>query len=352
MVTLKDVAQRCNVSVTTVSNILNGKPKVSEETKKMVMDVVEELGYQPNYIAQGLRRQKTRTIGIIADDIAEFSTPKMIESIMAYCEKLGYRTIVQNLRLFSRWGDDWYDKEAGYHTALNSALSELLSIKVEGLIYVASYARVIKGFPKDFPVPVVMTYTYIDSEQVPSVILDDEKGGYDMANYLIGMGHRKIGVICGRRDNIHTQKRLVGFERALRERGIEQHADWIRYGAWDRETGRREVGPLVDAGVTAIFAMADQIAGGVYDYLETKGLRVGEDISVVGYDNQQISEYFRPALTTMMLPLSEIGNRSIKLLLDKLEEEEGAEQTQGSREIYVPCQLIVRESVKRLFASK
>ena len=103
MVTLKEIAQRCNVSVTTVSNILNGKPKVSEETKKMVMDVVAELGYQPNYIAQGLRRQKTHTIGIIADDIAEFSTPKMIESIMACCEDKGYRTVVQNLRLFSRW---------------------------------------------------------------------------------------------------------------------------------------------------------------------------------------------------------------------------------------------------------
>lgn len=134
MVTLKEIAQRCNVSVTTVSNILNGKPKVSEVTKKMVMDVVAELGYQPNYIAQGLRRQKTHTIGIIADDIAEFSTPKMIESIMACCEDKGYRTIVQNLRLFSRWGDDWYDKEDGYKAALDVALNELLSIKVDGII--------------------------------------------------------------------------------------------------------------------------------------------------------------------------------------------------------------------------
>lgn len=94
MVTLKEIAQECNVSATTVSNILNGKPKVSEETRLKVLDVVKRRGYQPNYIAQGLRNQKTRTIGIIAEDIAQFSTPGMIESIMAFCEEKGYRTIV------------------------------------------------------------------------------------------------------------------------------------------------------------------------------------------------------------------------------------------------------------------
>ncbi|MBE5873799.1 MAG: LacI family transcriptional regulator [Lachnospiraceae bacterium] len=345
MVTLKEIAQRCNVSVTTVSNILNGKPKVSEETKKLVMDVVAELGYQPNYIAQGLRRQKTHTIGIIADDIAEFSTPKMIESIMACCEDKGYRTIVQNLRLFSRWGDDWYDKEDGYKAALDVALNELLSIKVDGIIYVASYARMIQGFPKDFPIPVVMAYAYLEYMPTVSVIIDDEKGGYDMTRYLLSMGHREIGVIGGRADNIHTQKRLLGYKKALAEAGINIKTNWIRCGAWDRKTGYEQMEYLKNAGVTAVFCMADQIAGGVYDYLEEQGLKVGEDISVVGFDNQDIAEYFRPALTTMKLPLPEIGRKSIKVLLNMLETEQEQNEKQ---EIYIPCQLIERASVKRV----
>lgn len=143
MVTLKEIAQECNVSATTVSNILNGKPKVSEETRLKVLDVVKRRGYQPNYIAQGLRNQKTRTIGIIAEDIAQFSTPGMIESIMAFCEEKGYRTIVQNLRLYARWQESWFNNEEAYRSVLEPALQELRSIKVDGLIYVAGHARII-----------------------------------------------------------------------------------------------------------------------------------------------------------------------------------------------------------------
>ena len=99
MVTLKEIARECNVSPTTVSNILNGKPKVSEETKERVLETVNRLGYRPNYIAQGLRNQKTKMIGIIAEDIAQFTTPEIVEGIMSYCEEKGYRSIVKNLRL-------------------------------------------------------------------------------------------------------------------------------------------------------------------------------------------------------------------------------------------------------------
>ena len=119
MITVKEIARRCGVSATTVSNILNGKPKVSEETRQRVLDVIRETGYQPNYIAQGLRNRKTRMIGIIAEDIAQFSTPPIIEGMMEFFESRGYRTIVQNLRLYARWSDQWYEKDAEYHSILD-----------------------------------------------------------------------------------------------------------------------------------------------------------------------------------------------------------------------------------------
>lgn len=343
MVTLKEIAQKCNVSVATVSNILNGKPKVSEETKKAVMEVVAEMGYQPNYVAQGLRRQKTHTIGIIADEISLFSTPKMIESIMEYSEKRGYRTVVQNLRLFGRWRDAWYNQDELYRSVLEPALNELLSIKVEGVIYVASHAHVIHCFPKDFPIPVVLAYAYMD--KVPCVVIDDEKGSYDMTKYLISMGHKRIGIIGGLADNIHTQKRLLGYQRALFEEGILYNPSWISYGTWDRSSGYEQTKKLMQQGVTAIFCLADQIAGGVYDYLEEHNLKVGEDISVAGFDDQEISEYFRPALTTMNIPLYEIGNKAAKVLLSIVEDGESEENQ--IREMLMPCQLVIRDSVKR-----
>ena len=114
MITIKEIARECNVSPTTVSNILNGKPKVSQETKERVLETVNRLGYRPNYIAQGLRNQKTKMIGIIAEDIAQFTTPEIVEGIMSYCEENGYRSIVKNLRLYARWSDSWYNKEADH----------------------------------------------------------------------------------------------------------------------------------------------------------------------------------------------------------------------------------------------
>ena len=346
MVTLKEIASKCNVSATTVSNILNGKPKVSEKTKQAVMEVVREMGYQPDYVAQGLRRKKTSTIGIIAEDIAQFTTPGMVESIMEYCEKKGYRTVVQNLRLYGRWQDQWFDQEDEYERVLAPALTELCSVKVDGIIYLAGHARVIRSISDDFPIPVVMAYAYTQSPKIPSVVIDDTKSSYELISYLISMGHTKIGVVAGRQDNIHTQRRLLGYQKALFDADVLYNPSLVRFGDWQRPSGYTQTQALVEQGVTAIFCMADRMAGGVYDYLEEQGIRVGEDISVVGFDNQDIAEYFRPALTTTALPLSEIGQKSAKLLLKRLEGEQ--EPDNKVVEVLIPCKFIERKSVKKL----
>ena len=174
MVTLKEIAKECGVSTATVSNILNGKNKVSEETRKRVMDVIEERGYKLNYIAQGLRKQKSQTIGVIAEDIAQFTTPEIIEGIMEVCEERGYRTIVQNLRLYSRWQDLWFDNEKMYHSVMDPAVQEMASIRVDGIVYVAGHARKISRFPSEYEIPSVLAYAYSQDEMVPSVVIDDE----------------------------------------------------------------------------------------------------------------------------------------------------------------------------------
>ena len=216
MVTLKEIAQMCGVTTSTVSNVLNNKPKVGEATRKKVLEAVEKTGYQPNYFAQVIRKTKTNVIGIVTEDLNEFSTIPLVEAIMAYCEDNGYRTILGKICAFMISGViRGTQTEKKQESVLKPALASLLSIKVDGVIYVAGHCRYIGCFPENFPVPGIVTYGFSELPQFPSIVLDDEKGGYEMTKYLISVGQREIALIAGRENNIHTQKRLVGYQKAL-----------------------------------------------------------------------------------------------------------------------------------------
>lgn len=350
MVTLKELAQMCNVSVSTVSNVLNGKPKVSEETRQRVLEVVKQSGYQVNYFAQVMRKQKTRIIGIIVEDLTLFCNPPIIEAIMAYCEENNYHTILVNLRLYDKWQDTWYTDEEKIKSVLHPALKELLSIKVDGIMYVAGHCRIINYFPDDFDIPAIIVYALSGAHRFPSVVFDDEKGGYDITKYLISMGHRKIGVIAGISSNLHTQKRSIGYQKALFEEQILYNPDWIKYGNWERESGYIQAEQLVKEGVTAIFCMNDLMASGAYDYLYDNNIVVGKDISIVGYDNNIISEYLRPKLTTVDIPLKNIGKTAAEYFIDLLENELDSQDKKDVIEL--PCDLVIRESVRNINKSE
>lgn len=336
----------CGVSTSTISNILNGKKKVSEATRQRVLEIVKQTGYQPNYFAQGMRKQRTNIIGILTEDLNQFSSPPIIEKIMAYCEDMNYRTILVNMRLYDRWKNTWFYDERKLHSVLNPAIRELLSIKVDGIMYVAGHGRIINCFPEDFKVPAMVVYAYSKSPKFTSIVIDDEKGGYDMTRHLISMGHRRIGVIAGTVDNLHTQKRKLGYQKALYENQIPYDPGLIRYGDWERQSGCQEVEKLINEGVTAIFCMNDTMAAGVYDYLEEHGMKAGEDISVAGYDNKEVSEYLRPALTTNEIPFTEIGTKSAEIMIRSLTE--GGECGKTAGIIKIPCRIINRNSVKRI----
>jgi len=347
MVTIKEVAKECDVSVATVSNILNGRANVGEETRKRVQETVRSMGYRPDYIARGLRKKKTNMIGIIAEDICQFSTPAIMEGIMKYCEEKKYRTMIQNLRLYARWGEEWYENESAYRSVLEPVMQEMLSIKVDGLLYVAGHARVVRYFAEEMPIPTVVAYAHTHSPHTPAVVIDDEKASCDLTKYLISMGHRKIGVLAGRVGNIHTDSRLRGYQRALFEENLLYNPGWVRYGNWERNSGYDLAGEIMKDGITAIFCMNDQMAGGVYDYCREQGILVGEDISVVGFDNQEIAQYCNPGLTTMKIGLGEIGAEAASILLDRLHSAEH-NASADILEKKIPCSLMERESVKRI----
>ena len=137
MITQKEIAKICNVSVATVSNVINGKAKASEETTKRILEAIEANGYRPNAVARGLRTKRTNMIAVIAEDVAQFTSPPVISSIMDACEKKGYRVVVYNLRLYDRWSDTWYDHENAYHSVLDPVLQNIRASGADGVIYLA-----------------------------------------------------------------------------------------------------------------------------------------------------------------------------------------------------------------------
>lgn len=346
MVTLKEIAQMCDVSITTVSNVLNRKPKVSEETRNRVLEVVKQTGFQPNYFAQGMRKQKTRIIGIIVEDLDLFSTPPIVEAIMAYCEENDYRTILVNMRLYDKWQDTWFSNEKKIQSVFLPTIRELLSIKVDGIMYVAGHCRYINYFMEDFHTPAIIVYALSASSRFPSVIFDDEKGSYDITKFLISKGHRKIGVIAGIDSNLHTQRRSLGYQKALFEEQVLFNPDWIQYGDWKRRSGYIQAEKLVKEGITAIFCMNDLMAAGAYDYLYENNITVGKDVSIVGYDNNEISEYLRPGLTTVDIPLKRIGKTAAEYFINLLDDE--LDRKEDHEIIKLQCDMIIRDSVSNI----
>lgn len=341
MVTLKDIAEQCSVSITTVSNILNGKANVSEKTKERVLQVIRETGYKPNYMARGLRAAKTNTLGIIIDDLTEFSTPQIIDGIMSFCEENNYKAILENLRFYSKWGTKWYQNK-GYQTSVQQAIEEFSSIKVDGIIYVAGHARNINCIPENLDVPIILAYAFTDNKDISTVEFDDEKAACDLTKHLIKNGHKRIAVIAGVKDNIHTGRRLEGFKKAMKENGLTVKDSDIKFGNWYTESGYENAKLLLkDSDYTAIFCFNDLMAAGVYDYLYEKKLVPGKDISVAGYDNRTMSQYLKPALTTVEIPLYDIGRKSAEILLNQINSPENFEVQHH----FVQCGFIERDSV-------
>lgn len=344
-ITVKEIAKMCGVSPSTVSNVLNGKNKASDETMKRIMAAVEETGYTPNYFASSIRKQKSKVISIIVEDLNQFTTPPVVVAIMASCEEMGYRAIVINLRMYDRWKDTWFDDDEKLRSFLIPAIYESESIKVDGIVYIAGHRHEIKCIPKDLKVPLVVAYATNKDNVYPSILIDDEKGGYEVGKYIAEQGHKNIAVISGAENNMHAILRMTGFQKAMYDAGILYNPKNTVFGNWDRETGYKLAPEIVKMGVSMIWCMNDQMAAGVYDYLYEKGISIGEDISVIGFDNVNYASYMYPRVTTYELPLAEIGRKTVQMIFNIIENPDWRPEELNT---LVPGKLIVGKSVKKL----
>ena len=345
MTTIKEIAKACKVSVATVSNILNEKPGASEATRELVLKMAEKMEYMPNYVAKNLKMKNTRSIGVIVEDMTIFSVPDIVDGITEYCEEVDYQILLTNLRLYKKYNDIYYNKD-DYFGIVKREMRRLAAKQVEGIIYVTAHERVMRCIPENFSIPSVLAYGYTKSGKVPSVVVDDEHGGYEAMQYIIENGHRKIGIIMGKSDSIHAQSRLLGCQKAFRDNGIIYDPELVRIGDWTREAGYQNTDFLLEKGVTAVFCMNDLMAGGVYDRLDELGVKISEDISVAGYDNRELSGYYKPPLTTINLPLHDIGYRAAEIMIDMLEKKI---LPQEEEVVYqMPCKRMIRSSVRKI----
>ncbi len=339
--TLKEIASMAGVSVATVSYVLNNTAQVSEETRKRVEKIIKETGYRSNILAKSLRTNESFLIGVIVEDITVWHTAHIIDGINEIAEARGYNTILNNLRLLSKI-ESQFEHISNFQKDIDKAVDVLIGMQVDGIIYVGMHDRKISHVLHDIKKPVVYCYCYTDGEG-SSVRYSNEKTVYQMTQMLISNGHKEFGVINGLKGSEPAALRFKGFQRALDEAGIELKPENIVCGNWKYREGKEAAGKLLSKKnfPTAIVAMNDDMAVGVYDAARELGLKIPDDISVTGFDNGDIVQYVTPRITTVERPLQEMGYRSMELLLESIHG-----TSVGDVNITLPCALIEGESVK------
>lgn len=343
-ITIKDIAAICGVSISTVSNVINGKTKkVSGAVADKIMQTVEQTGYMPNYLAKNLRASSTKTIGVIAEDLVQFSTAPIIEGLMQSCEKSGYNVIIENMRLFGRWNDKWMRDDELFQSALLPVMNKMDALHVDGLIYIAGYEHHVNLSYKSDKVPIAFVYASNGDKDASSFCLDDEDGGYQSYRYLLSKGHTKIGIITGEIQSPHTTNRLRGIQKAMFEAGVLYDPSLVQNQTWNKKGGYKGMEALADKDITAVMCLSDLIASGVYEYLLKNGKTPGTDISIMGYDNHEVSELLCPPLTTVALALEEMGAEAADKIIKICEGE-----SQEPEDVRVPGMIIERESVREI----
>ncbi|HHG7019536.1 TPA: HTH-type transcriptional repressor PurR [Klebsiella pneumoniae] len=331
MATIKDVAKRANVSTTTVSHVINKTRFVAEETRNAVWAAIKELHYSPSAVARSLKVNHTKSIGLLATSSEAAYFAEIIESVEKSCFQKGYTLILGNA-----WND--LEKQRAY-------LSMMAQKRVDGLLVMCSeYPDSVLSMLEEYRhIPmVVMDWGEAKADFTDAVIDNAFQGGYIAGRYLIERGHREIGVIPGPLERNTGAGRLAGFMQAMKEAHISVPENLIVQGDFEPESGYRAMQQILNQQhrPTAVFCGGDIMAMGAICAADEMGLRVPQDISLIGYDNVRNARYFSPALTTIHQPKDSLGEAAFNMLLDRI-----VNKREESQSIEVHPRLVERRSV-------
>lgn len=300
-VTIRDVAQRAGVSVATVSKVINDRYGVSAETFTKIKKVIEEMGYESSLVARSLRNHRTNVVGVLVSDIEPFSA-ELLKGAARALRGSGYELVV-----YSAGG-----KTADHVGWERRALTRLAGTLIDGALLVTP---TVVGHTVGAPVVAVDPHTGPDD--VPTVDSDNRYGAELATQYLLGLGHRRIGFIGGRPDLESARLREVGFRESIARAGLDVDPALLRNGSFEPETAQVAAAELLtlDPPPTALFAANDVSAITAMAEAAARGLRVPEDLSVIGFDNIPESALTDPPLTTIEQPIQQMGERAVEMLL-------------------------------------
>jgi LacI family transcriptional regulator len=324
--TLTDVAKRAGVSVATASKALNQRDEVAPQTRRRVLAAAEELAFQPNVLAQGLISGRTRTVGILTDELGgRFAIPVL----------LGVENALANQQMSVLLCDSRGDAIRRRHY-----IRTLVARQIDGLIVLGETNDIRPSLTADIPVPVVYVYGESDDPNDLSVIADDRGGGRLAGEHLVAQGRRAIAHITGEHSYRAARERCAGLQEVLDTAGLSL-VGGPAFGDWTQRWGRHAARTLLAAhpDIDAIFCGNDQIAAAVADTLHHLGRRIPDDIALVGYDNWEVfSADCQPPLTTVDLNLQTLGATAVSHLFAALDGDA------ASGVIRCPSRLVVRES--------
>ncbi|SDZ26088.1 LacI family DNA-binding transcriptional regulator [Herbiconiux ginsengi] len=341
---IRDVAREAGVSVTTVSHILNDveSARASDETRERVRATAQRLGYGANRIARSLRRQQSEMIGLLSEEIA--TTPHAGRIILGAQQAARERGLTLVLINTTRDALD-----------IQRDTDALLRQQVDGVLYATMYHREI-ALPESLrAVPTVLIDSTSEDGRVPSVVPDEEGGAYVAVDELIRHGHRRIGFITNSDDVPATRGRLAGYRKALADAGLDFDPTLVVAEPSETPGGYKAAVEVLGRPdrPTGLFCYNDRMAMGAYRAAAELGLRIPDDLSLVGFDNQElIAEGLYPALTTVALPHFEMGEWALGALTTLMEAGDDSDQETVYEVAVLPCPLVRRQSVAAPARSK
>jgi LacI family transcriptional regulator len=324
------------VSTKTVSRVINHQGEISEETRKRVQAVIDELGYRPNILARSLVSQRSGMLGVVAWGLDYYAPSRIVVGIEQRSRELGYSLF---LHLVS------HPTDSGAERILNT----LADHRVEGIIWAIpevgeNHAWIQLNALENLP-PVVFLSTQ-GTPGLDSISVDNRRGGDLAVQHLVDQGRKRIGIISGPPDWWESRERLAGWQEVLQRNGLEPAQKRIVQADWSVESGAQAMRRLLeqDPEVEAVFASSDDIALGALTAASQAGRRIPEDLALVGFDNIPQSAYFQPPLTTIDQPLSRTGRAAVDVLIKRNENRHSGQEQDPPSGLALEPRLVVRRS--------
>ncbi len=330
-VTIRDLAEAAGVSVTTVSQILNGKgERFSSDTKDRVLKLQKKMGYVPDYNARNLIMGSTQTIGVLVPNLANPFFSMFIKGIQQAAQLHHFVPIIfdanQNQKLQSMY------------------IEELIKRAANGLIIASATldANDIDRILTRNGIPYLL-FDQNDAQIGDRVWVDDYKGGQMAANYLLSRGHRRIALLVGENITHNIQQRIAGFRAGMAKYRLTLSDDMVIQSSMTKLGGYQATADVLAKNATAVFSINDEMAIGLYRGVQERGLKIPDDLSIMGYDDINLANFITPKLTSIHQPAFEMGQVATDLLIERLNNPRLAHQDKQ-----LPLELIVRDSVKMI----